>query len=118
MLSLGWHLSDRLFMKLNTMVAWAATDLTSARHDVFHKSYSKKYPESFDNDIPDELVYSGSKLLTDPSEVDGVNIGKLVLSPTRTYAPVIRQVLENFRSEYSWDDPLQWGRADQSLEFY
>ena len=73
--------------------------LTSARHDVFHKSYSKKYPESFDNDIPDELAYSGSKLLTDPSEVEGINIGKLVLSPTRTYAPVIKQVLENYRSE-------------------
>jgi phosphoribosylformylglycinamidine cyclo-ligase len=73
--------------------------LTSARHDVFRKSYSKKYPESFDNAIPDKLAYSGSKLLTDPSEVAGINIGKLILSPTRTYAPVIKQVLENFRSD-------------------
>jgi len=73
--------------------------LTSARHDVFHKSYVKKYPESFDNDIPLELAYSGSKLLTDFSEVAGVNVGKLVLSPTRTYAPVIKRVLENHRFE-------------------
>ena len=69
--------------------------LTSARHDVFSKIYEEKYPESFDNSIPENLVYSGSKKLTDPSEVKDVNIGKLVLSPTRTYAPVIKQVLEN-----------------------
>lgn len=73
--------------------------LTSARHDVFHSFYSNKYPESFDNGIPAGLVYSGSKMLTDPSEVNGVNMGKLVLSPTRTYAPVIRKVLENFRGD-------------------
>lgn len=73
--------------------------LTSARHDVFHSFYSNKYPESFDNGIPSDLVYSGSKMLTDPSEVNGVNMGKLVLSPTRTYAPVIRKVLENFRGD-------------------
>ena len=51
--------------------------LTSARHDVFDKSYAKKYPESFDNDIPGELAYSGSKLLTDPSEVEGINVESL-----------------------------------------
>ena len=73
--------------------------LTSARHDVFHKSYAKKYPESLDNTIPEDLAYSGSKLLTDESEVPDVNIGKLVLSPTRTYAPVIKQVLANFRTD-------------------
>ncbi len=69
--------------------------LTSARHDVFSKIYTEKYPESFDAAIPENLVYSGSKKLTYPSEVKNVNIGKLVLSPTRTYAPVIKQVLEN-----------------------
>ena len=69
--------------------------LTSARHDVFNKLLAKKYPESFDNAIPGDLVYSGSKNLTDESEVAGVNTGKLVLSPTRTYAPVIKKVLES-----------------------
>jgi phosphoribosylformylglycinamidine cyclo-ligase len=73
--------------------------LTSARHDVFHKSYSAKYPESYDLSIPEELAYSGSKLLTASSDIDGVNIGKLVLSPTRTYAPVIREILKNFRTD-------------------
>jgi len=71
--------------------------LTSARHDVFHKKYAEKYPESFDNQINKELVYSGKLLLTDPSEIDGINVGKMVLSPTRTYAPVIRKMLEKHR---------------------
>ena len=71
--------------------------LTSARHDVLNKTYSKKYPESFDSAIPAELIYAGTKLLTDPSEVSGMDIGKLLLSPTRTYAPVIKKVLTNFR---------------------
>jgi len=70
--------------------------LTSARHDVLTKMYAFKYPESFDDRVPDKLVYSGNKLLTDPSEVPGIDIGKLILSPTRTYAPVIRAVLEEY----------------------
>jgi phosphoribosylformylglycinamidine cyclo-ligase len=69
--------------------------LTSARHDVFNKLLAKKYTESFDNSIPENLVYSGSKNLTDYSEVTGISTGKLVLSPTRTYAPVIKKVLES-----------------------
>jgi len=73
--------------------------LTSARHDVLHKYYAEKYPESFDQSIPEELVYSGNMKLTDPSEVEGTDIGKLLLSPTRTYAPVIKQILENHRSQ-------------------
>jgi phosphoribosylformylglycinamidine cyclo-ligase len=72
--------------------------LTSARHDVFNKSLMKKYPESYDANIPEEMVYSGVYNLTDPSAVDGVDVGKLVLSPTRTYAPVIKKVLEQYRS--------------------
>ena len=68
--------------------------LTSARHDVFGKYLAKKYPESFDAAIPDELIYSGSKKLTDEVEESPLNAGKLVLSPTRTYAPVIKKVLE------------------------
>lgn len=73
--------------------------LTSARHDVFAKYIAEKYPESFDSAVPDELVYSGSVKLTD--EVNGapVNAGKLVLSPTRTYAPVIKKILDEMRSD-------------------
>lgn len=71
--------------------------LTSARHDVFAKYLSEKYPESYDNAVPEELVYSGGLKLTDT--VEGVNIdaGKLVLSPTRTYAPVIKKLLDVMR---------------------
>ncbi|MBQ6938227.1 MAG: phosphoribosylformylglycinamidine cyclo-ligase [Muribaculaceae bacterium] len=71
--------------------------LTSARHDVFAKYLAQKYPESYDNAVPDELVYSGGLKLTD--DVEGVNIdaGKLVLSPTRTYAPVIKKLLDAMR---------------------
>ncbi len=72
--------------------------LTSARHDVFGKYLAEKYPESFDPNVPEELVYSGTKQLTDEVEGAPVNAGKLVLSPTRTYAPVIKQVLEKYRS--------------------
>jgi phosphoribosylformylglycinamidine cyclo-ligase len=68
--------------------------LTSARHDVFNNYLAKKYPESFDHSVPNELVYMGSKKLTDTVEGTPLDAGKLVLSPTRTYAPVIKKVLE------------------------
>lgn len=71
--------------------------LTSARHDVFAKYLGEKYPESYDAATPDELVYSGSVRLTDRTEVKDVNAGKLVLSPTRTYAPVIKALLDKMR---------------------
>ncbi|MDR0766367.1 MAG: phosphoribosylformylglycinamidine cyclo-ligase [Odoribacteraceae bacterium] len=76
-----------------------ANGLTSARHDVFAHYLAAKYPESYDGAIPDELVYSGKLALTDA--IDGLNVdaGKLVLSPTRTYIPVVRQVLKEFRKE-------------------
>lgn len=76
--------------------------LTSARHDVFNKSLAAKFPESFDPLVPEALVFSGSKNLTDPIAIGNgktVTAGKLVLSPTRTYAPVIKAVLTSFRSQ-------------------
>ena len=72
--------------------------LTSARHDVFSSEYRSKYPESYDPEVPEELVYSGKYLLTEKVPGLDVNYGKLVLSPTRTYAPVIREMLAHFRS--------------------
>ena len=71
--------------------------LTSARHDVFAKYLAEKYPESFDKAVPEELVYSGSYRLTDEVEGSPVNAGKLVLSPTRTYAPVVKVLLDKMR---------------------
>jgi phosphoribosylformylglycinamidine cyclo-ligase len=73
--------------------------LTSARHDVFANEYAKKYPESFDNNVPSDLVYSGKYKLTDSIPGVDVNIGKLVLSPTRTYAPVLIEVFKNLRKQ-------------------
>ena len=73
--------------------------LTSARHDVFDKYLAKKYPESFDPDVPEELTYSGSKKLTEAIADVSLDAGKLVLSPTRTYAPIIKKVLENHRKD-------------------
>lgn len=73
--------------------------LTSARHDVFAHYLAEKYPESYDRQIPDSLVYSGNMKLTDPTEVKGVDAGKLVLSPTRTYAPIIKSILNQYRSQ-------------------
>ncbi|MDD3195746.1 MAG: AIR synthase-related protein [Paludibacter sp.] len=73
--------------------------LTSARHDVFANYIAQKYPESYNPEIPASLAYSGSKLLTDQVEGSPLNAGKLVLSPTRTYAPVIKAILEEIRPE-------------------
>ena len=73
--------------------------LTSARHDVFHHSLAQKYPESFDGDIPKELVYTGSFQLTDEIKGSPLDAGKLVLSPTRTYAPIMVEVLKRFRNQ-------------------
>ena len=73
--------------------------LTSARHDVFHDYLAKKYPESFDAAVPQELVYSGRVKLTDKVENSPVDAGKLVLSPTRTYAPIIKEILSKYNSK-------------------
>ena len=70
--------------------------LTSARHDMFAKVYAEKHPESFDPNLPQEVVYIGQHRMTDPVDVPGfsVNAGKMVLSPTRTFAPIIKEILE------------------------
>jgi len=73
--------------------------LTSARHDVFANYLALKYPESYDASIPSDLVYSGGKKLTDAIEGVSLDAGKLVLSPTRTYAPVIKKILEKLRPQ-------------------
>lgn len=75
--------------------------LTSSRHDVFNKAYASRYPESFNNFIPLDVVYSGSKELTDTIRIgeELVNIGKLVLSPTRTYLPVLKPIVDKYRTQ-------------------
>ena len=72
--------------------------LTSARHDVFNKSLAEKYPESFDPSVPSDLVYSGSKGLTSDT-ITSLDAGQMVLSPTRTYAPIIKKILDEHRAD-------------------
>ena len=71
--------------------------LTSARHDVLHHALAARYPESFDPEVPENLVYSGSRRLTDPVSGTPLTVGQLILSPTRTYAPVVRALLQELR---------------------
>lgn len=91
--------------------------LTSARHDVFARYLAEKYPESYDSHVPLELVYSGGKKLTDPVEGLSLDAGKLVLSPTRTYAPVIKQILDEYRSQVHGMVHVSGGAQTKILHF-
>jgi len=101
--------------------------LTSARHDVFDKEYATKYPESYDRNLPSEVVYSGKRKLTDEIEVnyteneilktEKINAGKLVLSPTRTYAPVVKKILDSFRGQIHGIVHCSGGGQTKILDF-
>ena len=91
--------------------------LTSARHDVFENYLAARYPESYDPQVPAELVYSGGKKLTDKIEGLDIDAGKLVLSPTRTYAPVIKTVLDRFRNEINGMIHCSGGAQTKVLHF-
>ena len=94
--------------------------LTSARHDVFHKYVAEKYPESYDPAVPYELVFAGNKRLTDQISIDAdnqVTAGKLVLSPTRTYAPVIKKILEQYRNQINGMVHCSGGAQTKVLHF-
>ena len=91
--------------------------LTSARHDVFSKLLAQKYPETYDPSIPLDLVYSGTKQLMDTIEGSDLNVGKLVLSPTRTYAPIIKLILDKYRSKISGMVHCSGGAQTKVLHF-
>lgn len=91
--------------------------LTSARHDVFSKYYAEHYPESYDGNLPTEVVYCGGKRLLDGTEVEGVDAGKMVLSPTRTYAPIIRRVLDEYRPKIDGMIHCSGGAQTKVLHF-
>ncbi|MEC7863488.1 MAG: AIR synthase related protein [Bacteroidota bacterium] len=91
--------------------------LTSARHDVFSKVLAEKYPESFDPSVPMDLVYSGTKNLTDTVEGSVLDIGKLVLSPTRTYVPIIKKILEKHRNKINGIVHCSGGAQTKVLHF-
>ncbi len=94
--------------------------LTSARHDVFNKSIAEKFPQTYDNAVPHDLVYSGTKQLTDSIEIPGfenITAGKLVLSATRTYAPVIKEILNQHRAEINGIVHCSGGAQTKVLHF-
>lgn len=91
--------------------------LTSARHDVFNHYIAEKYPESFDPNVPKDLVYSGNYKLTDEVEGSSLDAGKLVLSPTRTYAPIIKKILDKYRSQIDGMVHCSGGAQTKVLHF-
>ena len=91
--------------------------LTSARHDVFNYQLAKEFPESFDPNVPNDLVYSGGKLLEDEVANLPLDAGKLVLSPTRTYAPVIKKILDAYRSQIHGMVHCSGGAQSKVLHF-
>ena len=91
--------------------------LTSARHDVFAKVVAEKYPETYDHDVPENLVYSGEKQLTDTVQGTTLNAGKLVLSPTRTYAPIIKAILNQYRDKIDGMVHCSGGAQTKVLHF-
>lgn len=91
--------------------------LTSARHDVFAKYLANKYPESYDNSIPADLIYSGGMKLTDEIENLGIDAGKLVLSPTRTYAPIILKIIKNLKGHINGMVHCSGGAQTKILHF-
>jgi phosphoribosylformylglycinamidine cyclo-ligase len=110
----------KLLTKPNITAAWVQTDLTSARHDVFNKKLADQFPESYDPAVPYSLVFSGSKNLTDKIDIgngETVDAGKLVLSPTRTYAPVIKEILDKYRSQIDGMVHCSGGAQTKVLHF-
>ena len=95
----GFASSGRATYETEYNGGMGSNGLTSARHDVFDHSYAAKYPESFDGAIADELVYSGSRKLTDAVEGTPLDAGRLVLSPTRTFAPLVKRILDEDRRD-------------------
>ncbi len=91
--------------------------LTSARHDVFSHVYAGRYPMCYDHNLPQDVVFCGSKLLTDPTEVPGVDAGHLVLSPTRTYAPIVRRVMDEYRPKIDGMIHCSGGAQTKVLHF-
>ena len=91
--------------------------LTSARHDVLNHYLAEKYAESYDHSIPEDLIYSGPHTLTEPTEIDGVDVGKLILSPTRTYLPMMVPILDNFRKQINGIIHCSGGAQTKVLHF-
>ena len=91
--------------------------LTSARHDVLNHYLAEKYAERYDHSIPEDVIYSGPHTLTEPTEIEGVDVGKLILSPTRTYLPMMVPILDNFRKQINGIIHCSGGAQTKVLHF-
>lgn len=95
----GFSSSGQASYEKNYNGGMGSNGLTSARHDVLSHYLAEKYEESYDHSIPEDLIYSGPHTLTEPTEIEGIDVGKLILSPTRTYLPIMVPILDNFRKQ-------------------
>ena len=113
----GFASSGQATYETNYNGGMGSNGLTSARHDVLGHYLAEKYEESFDHSIPEDLIYSGPHTLTEPTEIEGVDVGKLILSPTRTYLPLMVPILNNFRKQINGIIHCSGGAQTKVLHF-
>ena len=113
----GFASSGKATYEDNYNGGMGSNGLTSARHDVLGHYLAEKYEESYDHSIPEDLIYSGPHTLTEPTEIEGVDVGKLILSPTRTYLPMMVPILDNFRKQINGIIHCSGGAQTKVLHF-
>ncbi len=113
----GFASSGQATYETNYNGGMGSNGLTSARHDVLSHYLAEKYAESYDHSIPEDLIYSGPHTLTEPTEIEGVDVGKLILSPTRTYLPMMVPILDNFRKQINGIIHCSGGAQTKVLHF-
>ena len=113
----GFASSGKASYEDNYNGGMGSNGLTSARHDVLGHYLAEKYEESYDHSIPEDLIYSGPHTLTEPTEIEGVDVGKLILSPTRTYLPMMVPILDEFRKQINGIIHCSGGAQTKVLHF-
>lgn len=113
----GFSSSGKATYEDNYNGGMGSNGLTSARHDVLNHYLAEKYEESYDHSIPEDLIYSGPHTLTEPTEIDGVDVGKMILSPTRTYLPMMVPILNEFRKQINGIIHCSGGAQTKVLHF-
>lgn len=113
----GFSSSGKATYEDNYNGGMGSNGLTSARHDVLNHYLAEKYEESYDHSIPEDLIYSGPHTLTEPTEIEGVDVGKMILSPTRTYLPMMVPILNEFRKQINGIIHCSGGAQTKVLHF-
>lgn len=113
----GFSSSGKATYEYNYNGGMGSNGLTSARHDVLNHYLAEKYEESYDHSIPEDLIYSGPHTLTEPTEIEGVDVGKMILSPTRTYLPMMVPILNEFRKQINGIIHCSGGAQTKVLHF-